>query len=182
MIIGVTGTNGSGKGTVVEYLVQKYGLGHYSVRTFLTETLLAQGSAPEDRGSLRDIANDLRKEHGPAYVIEQLFAQAKAAGVPAIIESVRTIGEAEYLQSVGAKILAVDADRELRYQRIIDRGSVTDRLTFEEFCIQEDREMSSTEPWDMNVAAVMRMADFVVTNDGSLDELYSQVGALPLFS
>ncbi|HEX3095769.1 MAG TPA: AAA family ATPase, partial [Patescibacteria group bacterium] len=40
IIIGITGTAGSGKGTVVEYLVSKYGFKHYSARGFITEELV----------------------------------------------------------------------------------------------------------------------------------------------
>ncbi len=181
MIVGVTGTNGAGKGTVVDYLIEKHQFAHFSARAFLTRELLIRGISPDHRGSFRDLANELRKEHGPSYLIEQLFIEAKDAGRPAIIESIRTIGEAEFLHEHGAKILAADADRQKRYQRIVSRGSITDSLTFEEFCHQEDREMVSTEPWDMNVEGVMCMADFTVHNDGTLKDLYAQVDALPLF-
>jgi dephospho-CoA kinase len=36
-IIGITGTIGAGKGTVVEYLVGQKGFDHYSVRSFLID-------------------------------------------------------------------------------------------------------------------------------------------------
>ena len=180
MIIGITGTNGAGKGTVVDYLIQKKSFAHYSVREFLLAEIRERGM-PEDRSSMRDVANDLRKMHGPAYVVEQLFAKAEEKGGDVIIESIRTIGEAEFLKSNGALIGAVDADKKLRYERAVLRGSGTDKVSFEEFCMQEDREMASTEPWDMNVFGVMKMADFTLENNGTLDELHAQIDTLPLF-
>lgn len=39
-IIGITGTLGAGKGTIVEYLKDKKGFAHFSVREFLKEILL----------------------------------------------------------------------------------------------------------------------------------------------
>lgn len=39
LIIGITGTNGAGKGTVVEYLVKEKGFSHYSVSGYLTQIL-----------------------------------------------------------------------------------------------------------------------------------------------
>ncbi len=35
--------------------------------------------------------------------------------------------------------------------------------------------MASTEPWDMNVFEVMKMADQVFTNNGTPEELFAQV-------
>jgi dephospho-CoA kinase len=181
MIIGITGTNGAGKGTVVDYLVEKKGFAHYSAREFLLQEIRRRGM-PENRSSLRDVANDLRKDHGPAYVIQKLYEEAEKVGANAIIESVRTIGEAEFLESVGAKLLAVDAERKTRYERIVKRAQVTDAVTFEEFCIQEDREMNSTEPWDMNVFGVMKICDFRLENNGTLEELHAQIDAIPIFN
>ena len=36
-IIGITGTIGAGKGTIVDYLVKQKNFKHYSVRNFLIE-------------------------------------------------------------------------------------------------------------------------------------------------
>ena len=174
MIFGVTGTNGAGKGTVVEYLAHEKSFLHLSVRGFLFEEIQRRG-LPEDRNSLREVANDLRQKHGPAFVVESLFKQAQEQNKNVVLESVRTVGEAEFLRNSGAYLIAVDAGKELRYERAVLRGSMTDKVSFEEFTIQEDREMVSTEPWDMNVFKVMEMSDFVLTNDGSREELYAQI-------
>jgi dephospho-CoA kinase len=128
---------------------------------------------------MRDVANDLRKTHSPSYVIESLYERARQAGKDAVIESIRTIGEADYLKSHGALLLAVDADRQVRYERIVLRGSATDRVSFEQFCEQEDREMNAQDAWDMNVSGVMLRADSHVVNSGTRDELHAQIdGAL----
>ena len=174
MIIGITGTNGAGKGTVVEYLEKQKGFLHLSARNFIVDEIVRRG-LPVDRDHTRLVANDLRKTFGPAYVIESLSSQASVHDGDVVIESVRTIGEAEFLRSQGAHIWAVDADRALRYERIIARGSATDHISFETFCEQEDREMRSTEPYDMNVFGVMQMADAVFTNNGTVEELFAQV-------
>ncbi len=174
MIIGVTGTNGAGKGTVVEYLVNGKGFTHHSVREFLLDEIRTRG-LPEDRSSLRHVANDLRQKHHPAHVVESLHVRANGREEDAVIESIRTIGEAEFLKASGAYIIAVDADKQMRYERITDRGSITDQVSFEEFCLQEDREMSSTEPWDMNVFGVMDMADAQIMNEGTREELHAKI-------
>jgi dephospho-CoA kinase len=179
-LIGITGTNGAGKGTVVDYIVKEKGFRHYSAREFLLAEIRHRGVL-ENRSSMREVANDFRRLYGPAYVIEQLYAEAEKDGKDAVIESVRAIGEAEFLKSKGALIGAVDADRDIRYERIVVRGQITDKVSFEEFGIQEDREMASIEPWDMNVFGVMDLADFKIVNNGSIQELHAQIDALPIF-
>lgn len=173
MIIGITGTNGAGKGAVVDYLTQK-GFAHYSARDFISAEIKKRGLAL-DRDSLRAVANDLRLTHSPAYVIESLFTEAKAAGGDAVIESVRAIGEANFLQKNGGVLVAVDADRALRYDRIVRRGSATDKVDFATWVAQEEREWANADAWDMDIPGVMRLAEFTIQNDGTLEELHAQV-------
>lgn len=181
MIIGITGTNGSGKGAVVEYLVAQKGFSHYSARAFIINEIHFR-HLPVNRSTMRETANALRKEHGPSYLVESMLKLA-AEDTNAVMESIRTIGEAQFLKSQGAFILAVDADKQLRYDRVVARGTETDKISFEEFVKQEDCEMESVEPWDMNVFGVMKLADAKIMNGGSLEELKAQVDqALETFS
>jgi dephospho-CoA kinase len=174
MVIGITGTNGAGKGTVVDYLVQRKGFTHYSVRQFLIEEIERRG-LPINRDNTRLVANELRKAHGPGYIAEQLFAKASQHQTSSVIESIRSLGEANFLRQHAALLWAIDADREIRFKRTQLRGSETDKVTFEQFCEQEDREMNSNEPWDMNVFGVIKMADHVFHNEGTPEELFVQV-------
>jgi len=174
MIIGITGTIGAGKGTVVDYLVKEKGFKHHSARAMILREIERRG-LPRDRDSMRLVANELRQTGGPSAVAEALLKEAEEDGGDAIIESLRAIGEAEFLKPRGVKILAVDADRPVRYERVVLRGSETDHISFEEFCVQEDREMASTEPWDMNIFGVMERADVTILNNGTQEELFAQV-------
>lgn len=173
MLIGITGTNGSGKGAVVEYLIASKNYSHYTGRSIILEELKKRG-LPAKRTSFRDVANDLRKQHGPAYIMEELFKMAEGEE-NVVLESVRTIGEAEFLKSKGVKILAVDAKKETRYERVLAMSHDPFPMTFQDFQYLEDREMSSSEPWDMNVFGVMQMADARIENDGTLEELHAKV-------
>src|SRR6266403_2041718 len=144
MLIGITGTNGAGKGAVVEYLVASKGFSQYSARTVILDEIGVRHLG-SDKETMREVANDLRKEHGAAYIIERLYALAKD-DANAVIESVRTIGEAEFLKKLGARIIAVDGDKKLRFERIAQRDVNAD-LTYKAFSDIEDREMASADPW-----------------------------------
>lgn len=175
MIIGITGTLGAGKGTVVKYLIEEKGFTHVSARAFFQE-LMERAGVPIDRDHMTVFANDLRAAHGPDYVFEQLFRRAAEHGGDAVIESLRTVSEAEALKShPDAYLLAVDADQKLRYERIHGRGSALDQVSLEKFVEQEAAEMHGTKPHQQNIAAVMAMADFTIYNDNDTAVLFQKV-------
>ena len=176
MIIGITGTLGAGKGTVVEYLKQK-GFTHYSVRDFLVKEIELRGME-KNRDNMLAVANDLRATHGPHHIAEQLVGHAKAnmqVSQNAVIESIRSIGEAEHLQEHGALLWAVDAPVELRYERITKRASITDQVSFDKFKADEAAEFANTDASKPNLKALIERADKVFINNGTQEELFAQV-------
>ncbi len=174
-IIGITGTLGAGKGTIVSYLMKEKAFTHYSVRDFLLQEVIKRG-LPQNRDSLTSVANELRKENTPSFIVDQLYEQAKQSGKDAVIESIRTPGEVLSLREKGNFVLlAVDAAPHIRYERIKMRNSITDNVDFATFLANEEREMSSDDPNKQNLKKCIEMADFVIYNDGSLNNLYSQL-------
>jgi dephospho-CoA kinase len=175
LIIGITGTLGAGKGTVVEYLIRQKGFHHYSVRAYLLE-IIRQRKMPENRDSMFNLANELRAEHGPSYVTDQLYLLAERNGQPCVIESIRTTGEVTSLKEKGNFYLfAVDAIPETRYQRVQLRKSETDYVSFETFLEEEQREMKTTDPNKQNLAGCKQLADFILSNNRTKEDLYRQV-------
>ncbi len=173
MIIGLTGTLGAGKGTVADYLIEK-GFKHHSVREFLI-TEIKKRDMPVNRDSMVIVANDLRANHSPSYIVEELYKQAKEQDTNAIIESIRAPGEAEAIKKLGGKMFAVDADQQERYNRITARKSETDHVSLDRFKQNEDREMTSTDPNKQNLSKCISMADYVLNNNGTIEELKKEV-------
>ena len=176
MVIGITGTLGAGKGTIVEFLKKK-GFKHYSVREFLTEEILRRG-LEVNRANMVMVANNLRDRFGPSYIVEELHKKAVRDGGDVVIESIRCPGEVEALRKKkGFFLIAVDADVEMRYARIVERGSETDRVSFDEFVAAEQKEMSD-DPNKGNLRKCVEMADYVFKNDWTIEELYRRVGKI----
>jgi len=174
MIIGITGTHGAGKGTIVEILKKK-GFAHYSVRDFIVEEIKRR-KLSINRDNMVVIANDLREKNSPSYIAEELYRAAITHEGDAIIESLRTPGEVTALRKKkDFYLLAVDAPVKIRYERIVKRQSSTDNVSYEKFVEDEKREMSSSNPNKQNISACMKLADFNIVNDGSLEDLNKQI-------
>lgn len=174
-LIGITGTNGSGKGTVVDYLIDTKGFRHYAARDFLTAEIKKRGMIV-NRSTMRLVANELREIYEPAYVIKSLYEKAIQDGCTrAVIESVRNIGEAEFLKANGAFLIAVDADQQLRYERVQARRSATDQVDFNTFVEHEEREMHPVGPHDMDIRGVMGLSDTTIMNDSTLEKLHKKI-------
>lgn len=177
MIIGITGTIGAGKGTVVKYLREKKDFLHYSVSGDILVAILEERGEVVDRDGMNRIANELRAANpaGPVGVAYEKYVQ-EGNGQDVIIEALHSVPEVEYIKSIGGVVLGVNADADIRYDRITARGSVKDNVTREEFKVQQEREdKGSDDPNKSNLSATVANSDYVITNGGNLTELYEQV-------
>jgi len=181
MIIGLTGTIGAGKGTIVEYLVNERGFYHASAREFLTREIARRG-LPFTRDSMVSVADDFRKNYQPeyGYMVLALLAEAKATGKDAVIESVRAVGEMETLPKACPEIIfiGIDADPKIRFERIRGRGSVTDDIDFQKFLADDAKESGSKEPWRGNLPLCISLSDHQIVNNGDKGQLYAALEKL----
>lgn len=174
MIIGIAGSFGAGKGTVVEYLADQKGYAHYSASGFITEEIVRR-NIPINRDSMTEVANDLRKQFGPAFIIESLYERAQQTGGNAVIEALRAVAEVRKIKELGGVVLGVDADSKLRYERAYKRGSEKDNVSYEKFLEQEQAESNSDDPTKQNIFGALKEVDVVLYNNTTLEDLHLQI-------
>ena len=170
IVIGLTGGPGSGKGEVVKFLT-KLGYRHFSAREDILWPEVDRCKLPRDRTSLNTVSNELRVMYGPEYVAHRLFRLARRTEGNAVIESIYTVGEITTIRhdakdrGVRFILISVDAPLHVRYKRIQRRASETDKVSFEQFSVQEQREQTSTDPSKHNLFACRELADLQVVNN-----------------
>lgn len=175
LIIGITGTLGAGKGTVVEYLKEKFEFDHYSASEFITHEIINR-KMPINRDSMRIVADDLREKNSPSYVIDSLYNMAIIHKSNAVIESIRCPGEITSLkQKQGFILISVDTTPKIRYERILMRKSSKDDISYEKFLEQENSESNNKEEFKMNLPFCILQADYHLNNGGSFQDLYDQI-------
>ncbi|MDD3281544.1 MAG: AAA family ATPase [Bacteroidales bacterium] len=175
VIIGITGTIGAGKGTIVDYLTSKKNFKHHSVRSYLLNEIKKRNLEP-NRDSMVLVANQLRESHTPSFIIDELTKEAVKNHSNSVIESIRTEGEVLSLRKYpNFYLFAVDALPEIRYQRIVLRSSETDNIDYQTFIQNEKREFTSANPNNQNLKRCIELSDFKFVNNGSIQELYNQI-------
>ncbi len=174
LIIGITGTNGAGKGSIVEYLKTK-GFEHYSARGFIYEEI-DRRELERNRDNLIAAANELAEKYGPNHIAVQLFERAQKSGKDVVIESLRRPAEIISLREKGNfYMFAVDADRKTRYERNKGRKVDPDDVNFQKFVELEQKEYTNTDPNKQNLKKCIEMSDYKFVNNSTFEELYRQV-------
>lgn len=175
MIVGITGTDGGGKGTVVEYLVKEKDFIHCSARDLWIDEINKRG-LEVSRANMRIVANNMREIHGDNFLITEYKRRTNFdPSKNYVIESIRAMAEVETLKEENGVLWGVDADQHLRFERIQKRASESDKISFEEFAKQETLEMNDPNPHGMQKAKVIAAVDTLFTNNGTQEELFAQV-------
>lgn len=170
-IIGIAGTNGSGKDTVSQYLAEKGWLFVSASGDLLIPELKKRGE-PLERMQMAALSTEWRKQLGMGAVIDKAVEFYEAASQAnsyegLVISSLRHPGEADRVHELGGQVVWVDADPKIRYERITNRGQgAKDQKTFEQFLLEENAEMHhSGGEATLSTGSIKDKADLFITND-----------------
>lgn len=169
-MVGLTGPNASGKGEVAKFLATA-GFSVHSLSDVVRDEATLRG-LEHTRDNLIGVGVELREAHGPGALARRVLPRL---GGRSVVDSIRNPGEVEVLRGLDRfLLLGVDAPLMLRFERSVRRGRRGDGATLEEFAAKEARENSTTEA-GQQLLRTLALADFVIDNDGTLDDLHRQV-------
>ncbi len=172
-LIGLTGTNGAGKGEVASYLMKK-GYAYVSLSDEIRAGLRRRGKE-SSRDHLIAAGNELRRRYGADILARRVMKKVKNRTV---IDSIRNVSEVAFLRREDDFILvAVDAPIELRYARVRKRGRAESASTFEEFMAKEKEELSGGKS-GQQLHRCLKLADVTIINDGTLAALHRRTEEL----
>lgn len=176
IIIGLVGPIASGKGTVIKFLLNN-NYTSYSLSDRIREEIISRGQKVT-RETLNIVSNDLRKTFGNDILAKKtadLIKKSQTNNV--VIDSIRNPDEVKFLkQKFGMKLIAVTADQKKRYKLFIKRVENSQAMTFEEFKLLDDKELSGTSgQHSQRVKDCIKMADFTIDNNGTIEDLKTKV-------
>jgi cytidylate kinase len=173
-VIGLSGTNGSGKDTVGKMLSDHHKYLFISITDLLRVEARRRG-LPVEREVLRTISAEWRRELGLGVLVDKAVAEYQIVrekypgGV--VLSSLRNPGEADRVHELGGTVLWIDAASRVRYERVQrnkeSRGrSGEDDKTYEQFVAEEAAEMQSIggDEATLNMLAVKEKCDLVIDN------------------
>jgi dephospho-CoA kinase len=177
MVIGVVGHIGSGKDEALKYLNAKYGIPYLSIGD-MVRRLAAEKGLELTRDNLQILAGQYLRERGKEYfttvAAEEIINNGwKIAG----ISGVRTPDDArtlrEFFEDNFILLYIKISDPRTRFERLFLRHQERDPRTFEEF-----EEQDANEEKIFKINETITMANFSVTNDGTLAEYQKQLDML----
>lgn len=158
-----------GKDTAAEYVAKKFSLHHISSGDLVRDYITKNNLGGLDRPNVHKYAIELRNKFGGDYLVRVAFEKTKEN---LIVSGLRAIDEVETFKKLGGVVIAVVAPMERRYEFSKKRGRIGDDVTFEDFKKIEEEENESKDRNGQNVKKAIEMANIVIENDGTLEDLF----------
>ena len=174
VILGLVGETGSGKDTVAHYLQRRYDVDllRFSKPLKKTLSLFFEHPSKDDQSWLYSVF----KERFGEDVLHRGIARyiSQHSGIMCV-NGLRMMMDMEFVRSFPRNyIIYVTADQKMRWERALSRGEKSDdNQTFAEF-----KKFEETAETEQAVPRIGAQADFTVRNEGTMEELLTQVDAV----
>ncbi len=180
-VVGLTGTIGSGKELVKDFLTKRFNCWYVHLSSMIVGEL-EKKKRSFTRKTMQDLGNELRKKYG-SYILAKLAVEYMQRDKEMlIVDGIRHPAEIEYLRNKFGRdfvLIAVDAPQQLRFERIVKRARPTDPKTWEEFIALDERDQGRGEPdYGQQTVRCRDRADFLIVNNGSLEEMEGKINEI----
>lgn len=174
-IFGLTGLMACGKGTAAKYLSDRHGAQSIRFSTIVRD-VLDRLYLPQSRANMQKMIPILLDGFG-TDLLSKVMAQdvLKSDKNIIVIDGVRRFPDIEHLKKIpGFKLVAIEVEAKIRYQRLISRGENPGdkEKTWDSFLTEHQ---AVTE---IDIPKLMAAADIKIDNNGSLEDLYKQLDKL----
>jgi len=175
MIIGITGTFGSGKTTITNHLIKR-NFKFITISDLVREKAKKQ-NLPIERKILQDLGNKMRKLYGKNYWAKKSLERINIKK-DWIIDGIRNPGEIEEFKKIPNFILiSLDAPLEVRIKRILGRKKTKSKRKYsdpndiKEIKKLEERDRGINEsPFGQQVMECIKLADYKINTNKSIKE------------
>ena len=174
LVIGLTGSFGSGCGEVSSYLQEK-GFEKFSLTKQIRDEAEGRGIEHPNRRDMQNIGDDLMKEHGNAFLAKEVISEiGDLSNRKIVVKSIRNHYEVEEFRQTFHNdfiLFNIDADKEIRYARCKDQ--YTSRIDFD---YDDERDSGENQPeYGQHVRKCVDSADVVINNLSSIEDLHKKV-------
>jgi dephospho-CoA kinase len=170
-IIGITGATGSGKDTLCNFIKDNYqNVFCFRFSQPLSEVLgiFFNDIKKEDQQWL---ATTLRERFGKEILWEAIKKKIESVkeGI-VLLNGIRFLEEYEGIKKLGGKIIYINAESKLRWERVRMRGEKKDDdVPYEKFL---EMEKAATE---VLIAQIGQKADMAIGNNSSVEDFYVKI-------
>lgn len=175
MLLGITGLFSAGKDTLAEFLENK-GFVRRSLSDELRKEAHVRG-IEVTRENLIALGTELRTKEGNAVLAKRTLSGLSEETNYSFV-SIRNPAEVEELKKHGDfYMIFLDTPIETRFIRAKKRNREQEAQTLDGFKKMEAKEYSNPNSAGQQLLKVKEMADFVLTNEGSIEDLFEQTEA-----
>jgi len=172
IILGISGEIASGKDTVGKYIAEKYGALSLRFSQPLRD-MLDRLHLEQNRENMARLSLYLRKAFGEDIFSKVILSEAKKSqsGL-VVVDGIRRSPDILHLENEKHfYFVYVETSSEARYERLIQRHQNTDDTTKTTAQFEKDALLET----ETQVRDLKERADFVINNNGTLEELYAQI-------
>jgi dephospho-CoA kinase len=178
IVLGIVGRIGSGKDVATKYLIENYGFKEVHMGNLVREELRSAG-LEESRENLQKFAKEKTDKFGMDYWAKKVVNKIKeclATNSKFVINGIRRSFEVEVpKKEFGSyfKLLLIEADPKIRFERLKARGRPGDPKNFKAFLEQERNELKLYD-----FEKIEKEADFIIKNEADLEAFYQSLDKL----